>query len=391
MAGVLVVAAVSFAYDVNGDGREGLPEAIHSLQVTAGLIPSSSRIIYVGPVGSEVENGTALLDALNSITDASSFKPYLIKIEPGIYDLRDNALYMKSYVDIEGSGQKTTTITSAHSGSLANATSATVVGFNVSELRFLTVENRGGGSNSLAMYNSFAAPTLFKTTLKASGGTYNWGVYNANSAAPMSDVSIVVSGGNTAYGVYNISSSPPLSRVSIQATSGSLANIGIVNGSSSSPVINDVSIIASGGTTETAGIDNSTTSSPKMFNVSAIVSGSASVYGVKNYNYSSPEMLQVNVNVSGGTSYGVHNDYHCSPSIVGLSISGPVYGVYNFAASAPVIRNSAISGTAWSLNNQSGTTAKVASTMLTGGVTGSGFTCVGVYNQAFAALGTNCN
>ena len=261
LSGILAAAAVSFAYDVNGDGKEGLPETIHSLQVAAGLSPSSSTFVYVGRVGSEVENGTALLAALNSITDASSYKPYLIKIEPGVYDLRNSALYLKSYVDIEGSGQNTTTITSAHSGSVANATSATVVGFNLSELRFLTIENRGGGSNALAVYNSFAAPSLFKVTLKASGGSYNWGIYNSNSAAPMTDVTVNVNGGNTAYGVYNYSSSPPMQKISIQAANGSLANVGIVNGNYSSPVMRDVSIVAYGGTNQTAGLDNSDYSS----------------------------------------------------------------------------------------------------------------------------------
>jgi hypothetical protein len=40
----LVAGTMAYAenvYDVNGDGKEGLAESIHSLQVTAGLIPAS--------------------------------------------------------------------------------------------------------------------------------------------------------------------------------------------------------------------------------------------------------------------------------------------------------------------------------------------------------------
>lgn len=141
---LVLLAATVYAYDVDGDGREGLPETIHSLQVLAGLSPSSSTIVYIGPVGTQTENGTALLNALNGITDASAAKPYLLKIEPGKYDLGNNGLTMQQYVDIEGSGQNTTTITSTHSGSVINATSATVIGANHAEIRFLTIENSGG-------------------------------------------------------------------------------------------------------------------------------------------------------------------------------------------------------------------------------------------------------
>lgn len=54
------------AYDINGDGREGLAETIHSLQVSAGLSPSSSSIVSVNPVGTPMENKgvKSLLDPL---------------------------------------------------------------------------------------------------------------------------------------------------------------------------------------------------------------------------------------------------------------------------------------------------------------------------------------
>jgi hypothetical protein len=45
------------------------------------------RTVIVSPVGTGTENGQALLDALARITDASASKPYLLYIEPGIYDL----------------------------------------------------------------------------------------------------------------------------------------------------------------------------------------------------------------------------------------------------------------------------------------------------------------
>ncbi len=38
-------------YDINGDGKEGLPEAVHALQVTAGLNPATVPYTYTNSIG----------------------------------------------------------------------------------------------------------------------------------------------------------------------------------------------------------------------------------------------------------------------------------------------------------------------------------------------------
>lgn len=176
-----LTSAATF-YDVNGDGREGLAETIHSLRVATGLTPSSSSIVYVGAVGTALENGTALLTALNNISDTSNTHPYLLKIEPGVYDLGNNGLQMKENVDIEGSGENTTTITSTHSGEFNNESSATISGADSAELRFITIENRGGGDFSFAIHNYNASPVLTNVTAVAFGGTITRGVNNYSSS-----------------------------------------------------------------------------------------------------------------------------------------------------------------------------------------------------------------
>ena len=99
----------------------------------------SVRTVIASPVpGDSLASGTALLSALAGIADASAANPYLLKIEPGVYDLGTSSLLMKQYVDIEGSGEGVTKIT-AHGPSFA--TSGTVVGASDTELRFLTVEH----------------------------------------------------------------------------------------------------------------------------------------------------------------------------------------------------------------------------------------------------------
>ncbi len=390
-------ASAATVYDVNGDGQEGLPEAIHSLQVLAGLSPSSSTIVYVGPVGTSLENGTALLDALDGISDAGITKPYLLKIEPGIYDLGNNGLTMKAFVDIEGSGQQTTTITSTHSGSSQDYTSATITGMSSAEIRFLTIENRGGGNCSMALYNNFSSPAITRVTAIASGGTLNRGIYNISSNPFMTDITLDISGGTSSFGIYNYSySSPSMTNVSITVQNGSSETVGVVNGTYSSPSMTNVLIVANGGTGDNnCGIDNSTYSSPSMFKVSAIVSGTGTAYGVHNYSHSSPVMTMVTTNVSGGaSSYGLYNDYYCSPSVTGLSVSNATQGVHNLSASYPVIRDSAISGSSYSIVNQSSadTPVKVANTLLDGVVSGSGsYACIGAYDQTFSALNASCH
>ena len=91
---------------------------------------------------------TSIQSALNSITDAGDANRYLIYVAPGVYSER---VTMKPYVDIEGAGELNTRIT--FTGSTQNDT-GTLVGANNAEVRFLTVENTGGNSHAIAIYNS---------------------------------------------------------------------------------------------------------------------------------------------------------------------------------------------------------------------------------------------
>ena len=96
---------------------------------------------------------TTITAAVNSIFDASPSNRYLIYVAPGVYT---EQVTMKQYVDIQGSGELTTKITFTGS---ALANTGTLIGAYNTELRFLTVENSGGGSTyAIALYNCGAAP-----------------------------------------------------------------------------------------------------------------------------------------------------------------------------------------------------------------------------------------
>jgi hypothetical protein len=106
-----------------------------------------TRTRTIRPVGTQAQNGAALLSALAGITTASATNPWLLKLQPGLYDIGSSTLSMKPYVDIEGSGELTTTIMSS-----GLPIAITVVGSDTTELRFLSLSASSSGSNFAVAY-----------------------------------------------------------------------------------------------------------------------------------------------------------------------------------------------------------------------------------------------
>ena len=146
---------------------------------------------------------------------------------------------LKNYVDVEGSGQNTTTINCACSTDIPAVISATTI---TAEIRHLTINNTGGGFLAFGVYTDGVADGSFSmlhVTATATGSTGNYGVYNTSSSPSMNNVTATATGGTTGFGVYNFdSSSPSMNNVTATATGG-LGNYGVYN-SSSSPSMNNV-------------------------------------------------------------------------------------------------------------------------------------------------------
>ena len=183
------------------------------------------RTVVVSPVGTDAENGQALLDAITNITDASSSKPYLLHIEPATYDLGNGSLNMKSFVDIEGSGELNTVITSGvttQQGCFAST--GTVNGADNAEVRFLTVRNTGASGCKVAIVTDSASPRLTHLTAESTGdgGVQNIGVHTNRSSTTMTDVTATgsgqVSGPN--YGVYSFLSTPTIKQSKLTGSGG---------------------------------------------------------------------------------------------------------------------------------------------------------------------------
>ena len=356
------------------------------------------NVVIVAQSGGDFTTITA---ALASILDASASNHYLVYVAPGVYT---ESVTMKQYVDIEGAGELTTKIT--YTGS-ASPYTGTVVGASSAELRFLTVENTGGGAfYASAIFNFGASPRLTHVTASASGGTYNYGVNNSSSSSPaMTNVTANASGGTNSYGVFNTSSSPAMTNVSASASGGSSDNYGVYNYSSSSPTMTNVTASASGGAYN-SGVYNNYSSSPAMTNVSASASTSGGAFG---YSYgvynssSSPTMTNVTASASGGmydSCYGVYNNMS-SPtinnSVIRTSGGCGNIGIYNIASGGGpyivLVNNSQVSGSGYTIYNDAEFTTRVGASQLSGGavfVGGGTFTCIGVYDGNYLALNATC-
>ncbi|HET9494124.1 MAG TPA: hypothetical protein VFR15_07840 [Chloroflexia bacterium] len=414
-----------------------VPYALYALKARG-----QKNVVTVAKEGGDHATVTA---ALAAITDNSPFSRYVIRVAPGVYT---ETVTMKEYVDIEGSGERNTTI--AQVGS-ALANTGTVVGTNNAQLRSLTVRNTGGNTNAIAVYNNGASPSLAQVTASASGGSNlssgvysvgfsasamtnvtvnasgggnNWGIRNEDSSPTLSNVTVTTSGsaGSFNYAVLNQDSSPTLSNVTISSLGGQYSiGMGNIN---SSPTLGNVRIIASGGSSASWGVQNSS-SSPSMSNMTINVSGPGDNLGVLIEDSSSPTLSSVTVSVSGGTTnVGVENNA-ASPTLTNVTISasgsGANYGVRNSNSSSRIqgsavsasggsinmgvfntattgshtvkIDNSKITGSSNSIFNGAQFTTRVGASQLEGGpvVPGGGtVSCAGVYDENYVFFASTC-
>lgn len=123
---------------------------------------SYTRIKIVTPQDTPLNSGLALRHVFEELGQASAESPWVIHVEPGVYDLGSAALELKPFVDIQGSGERLTTL---------RFSGASVVGANDSELRALTVESEAPGANEvIAIRNGQPRFRIRDVTAMARGG-----------------------------------------------------------------------------------------------------------------------------------------------------------------------------------------------------------------------------
>lgn len=322
------------------------------------------RTVLVSPVaGDTAASGTALIQSLNAITDASAKNPYLVKLEPGVYDLLSNHLSLKEYVDIEGSGETATTITA--SGSDTEDT-GTVIGCNNMELRFLTISNTGGAQYATAVFNNNASPRLTSMTAEASGATIsNRAIYNKDSETVITDVCAYASSiySPTYFPVNcaidNLRSDAAIIDTTAAANGFAFGEFSIgVRNRDCSPSLRSCIITISSYATNDVGIYNLSSSdtvqtSPRIVNSTVVASGSTSSSGYAIANFRDGAGM--------GGSIKVNN----------CSLTGKTQSVFNNSPFMFLVSNSFLNEV---ILNNPGATA----------------TCAGVYDKDFVFYPDTC-
>jgi len=317
--------------------------------------PHPEKVVWVAKSVGDFTTATA---ALASITDNNASHPYVIKIAPSVYS-EPAGILLKDDVDIEGSGQTTTTIT-AQSTYASTAAARAVAGPLHGEIRNLTIDNTGRsnlpaiglGLTSITPDGGFKVTNV---TVNAYGSTFvNEGTFVEQSAPIINNLTTTAAFGPESYALYNEGASPTMNNITATAT-GATNNTGVQN-SWSSPTMNNATATASGHTT---GVLNGS-SSPTMSKVTATATGGVNNVGVDSYSASSPTMNNVTATASGGTQN------------IGVNVEG----------STVLIRDSFLSGTSFSLWNDG--TTRAFNTVFNGVTTCMSGACIGAMDASLA-------
>jgi hypothetical protein len=271
---------------------------LQPLNTLPNLAPNSlvrySHTFLVGSNGSPTENGNALLAAMSVISSAnpSAANPYLLKLEPGQYDLGNQSLTLRPYVDLEGSGEGTTAISSTLGNTPFLPSSGTLVAASNSEVRFVKITNSStatyqaavlipdnttnarfnhltaaasGGSNSYGLKSEGGAVTLTASTVTASGSFTNYGFYSSvdvsggGGIAIVTDATVTASGGfNTNVALYNNQGTLNLTNSTLTAAtvsaSGGSDSVGFFNAGGAATIA--VSSLTASGSSQNYSLDN---------------------------------------------------------------------------------------------------------------------------------------
>jgi len=273
------------------------------------------------------------VEAVNSITDASASNPYLVVIAPGSYAISE-ALQMKEWVSIAGSGEKVTSIVRSFTDS--SGVQQVALGCNDnSSVSDMTIRILNPAGDATGVYCSGLSNLLFERLAIDATGKQTRGMYLHSSSSDLREISITASGELKATGlsIINVSnaSSPSITNITVQASGGSVSNIGI-----------DLDTVLSGR------FDNVTASA------SSVVSSSINV-GIRIDGASVPEMNYILAKASGGDkSTGLEIDLS-SPRITKLTASGAGayssnYGLYTGSGGNVTLHGSTLEGSGGAAN-----------------------------------------
>ncbi len=343
--------------------------------------PYSRTIIVSAVPGSPIASGTNLLNAVAAATPTSGDR-WLIKIEPGIYNVRSTYVFMKEYMDIEGSGVGVTRVLgNPYTPSGSTIYEGVFNGADNSELRNLSVfcGKMQISQVCVPVHNFEADVSLRDLRLEGkalSNGTL-YGVRNFWSSIRMENVAIDLAGGSIGYGILNRGPAPyshvTVRNSSIRVVDATSQNIGIGNRDGSTVIsVSNTSIFVDGGS--------------KAIGMTEVnPSFSSGVVPVFND-------VEIEVGINTGTGYGFYentNDIEVYDSTI--KVGGTLYSsVAEQLSSGAVYRFQSCQLEAEDYWVVSWSGSGVFSSRLLGTATTIGATCAGVTDQAFAFYPSTC-
>jgi pectin methylesterase-like acyl-CoA thioesterase len=234
-------------------------------QIVSSASPHLARVIWVANAGGQSSPGvfTSLKAALASITDNDATHRYLIRIAPGTYT-ETGGVNLKNYVDVEGSGEDSTTITCACGSATSpevDGSSAVMragPGMSTGQVRFLTVSNTGPNTYSTGLWTQTGLGVSFlHVTANASGAVGAYGMFNVNSSAQFDTVTAHANafGGTQSFAFSNFGGLVTIRHSRLMAEDGA-DSIGLWNHNAFNPVIDDLDIYALGGTRSSGVLDD---------------------------------------------------------------------------------------------------------------------------------------
>lgn len=250
-----------------------------------------STIIVSPDRANNTKSGTLLRDAMAGISDNGPSRSYLLKIEPGTYDLGSEPLAMKPYVDVEGSGELSTIIAAT------GATPGVVVATSNSELRFLSV--RGTAAPGLVSVET--SPRYTHVTATSTGGAFNYAIEITGGAPILTSVTGSGTGGAQTAGLVNFGSG---SNVTITDSSFSGSGAASVNIGLLAYGTNTISssVLSANGGSFAVGL-RVYNGSHSLANVTSSGSGAPEAYGLySGYKGNTPTVTANQSRISGGTN-----------------------------------------------------------------------------------------
>lgn len=377
---------------------------------------TNERTVVVAPVGTESENGEALLEAL-SLVEATEAERMLLLIEPGVYDIGNNYFDMKSWVDVAGAGKNMTRIKGNWPYVVRGAANTV--------LRDIGVEAKYTGVKTA---DNMVIKDVLVTAIQPSSCQ---GIRSSGIGVKIKHTEIILDCENDVEGIELFSGDLEAQDVRVQITSSTLGTkTGIV--ASSSTVLDssnlllqiesevghsygvqcreDCSIansqisltnnsLITDGSYDNYGLSvQSTTGALSVTETAIYVNGG--VYGAGIYSLGSLVVVKDSSILTNGSHYASGIEAACDDMIVrntsasvlnelssgrALVVSGSsgVFSAENSSFSAPTYQSV----------RASGGTLKIANSMLEGTVStvgGGSLKCVSAYDASFDALGTNC-